>query len=323
MLASTRSDHQNAHPRLLPWRSNPVRACSMGGSPVRIACAGCCVTRYRLYAARTSADPVQHSGIRRRAVPHFTVIGRTLCRGEPDQRLRTAQRIEEGLRAGGERIVLRHGQQRGTGDPFDAPRHEPGVDQGKRGPALGGDGLAGAVVAQVVEVDSQHDGGVALARPAARARPSARVLAAGAPIGVVAPGRPRRPARRWAPRATAAPTRAASAAQSSCSKPASDGDTAVTASTRSGPSASWAVQARKAESAPPLKATTTWSSGRDAGAARRGHPRRGRPIRRSPETRPDAGQHRRRAAPPCPCRRARTRRRGPRPGRSASCRRPP
>ena len=36
---------------------------------------------------------------------------------------RTAQRIEEGLRAGGERIVLRRGQQRGTGYLFGAPVH--------------------------------------------------------------------------------------------------------------------------------------------------------------------------------------------------------
>src|SRR5438270_5845577 len=50
--------------------------------------------------------------------------------------------------------------------------------------------------------------------------------------------------------------------QSSRSAPASDGDTAVTASDRAGPSTSLATQARKAESAPPLNATTTRSSSR-------------------------------------------------------------
>ena len=41
--------------------------------------------------------------------------------------------------------------------------------------------------------------------------------------------------------------------------PASEGETAVTARARSGPSVSWATQARNAESAPPLNATTTRS----------------------------------------------------------------
>ena len=49
----------------------------------------------------------------------------------------------------------------------------------------------------------------------------------------------------------------ASARQSDSSSPASDGDTAVTACARSAPNVRCATAARNAESAPPLKATTT------------------------------------------------------------------
>src|SRR5947207_13587556 len=50
------------------------------------------------------------------------------------------------------------------------------------------------------------------------------------------------------------------ARQSSSSSAASDGDTAVIASAPWDPSVSWATHAKKAESAPPLKATTTGAS---------------------------------------------------------------
>src|SRR5262245_48786906 len=50
--------------------------------------------------------------------------------------------------------------------------------------------------------------------------------------------------------------------QSSRSSPASDGETAVAASTRSDPSVSFATQARNALSAPPLNATTSESNSR-------------------------------------------------------------
>ena len=55
------------------------------------------------------------------------------------------------------------------------------------------------------------------------------------------------------------PHSAARVRQSASSDGASDGDTAVAASTRSEPRVSLATQARNAESAPPLNATTTRS----------------------------------------------------------------
>src|SRR5438270_10509416 len=56
------------------------------------------------------------------------------------------------------------------------------------------------------------------------------------------------------------PHSSARARQSASSSAARDGDTAVTAVAWSAPSVSWATQARKAESAPPLNATITGAS---------------------------------------------------------------
>ncbi len=56
----------------------------------------------------------------------------------------------------------------------------------------------------------------------------------------------------------------ARARQSASSAPANDGESAVTQSTESLPSASWATLARSEESAPPLNATTTRPSRRSA-----------------------------------------------------------
>ena len=134
---------------------------------------------------------------------------------------------------------------------------EPGVDEGETGAPLGRRPLAGAVIAEVVEVDAEHDGRAARCAATGPRRVHQLGLAVVAALAVVGDvGRVGQLVGVDSP-IQRRPHSAARARQSASSDGASDGDTAVAASTRSGPRVSWATQARKAESAPPLNATTT------------------------------------------------------------------
>ena len=132
---------------------------------------------------------------------------------------------------------------------------EPGSDQWERRAAFVGGALAGPVVAEVVEVDAEHDRRAICGRDRPDDIHQLR-LAVVAAVGVVDAvrgalhlvGDHRRPAQ--------PPLVRRGQRQSASSSPASDGDTAVTA-WASSPRTWWATAARNALSAPPLNATTT------------------------------------------------------------------
>ena len=197
---------------------------------------------------------------------------------------------------------------------------KPASTSGKARPAAAAARCPGRWSPRSSRFTPEHHGGVALGSASgADARPSARPCSGSTGRRRCA-GRRRGRARRCGPRPSAGPTRGPARRSRRARTPASEGDTAVTAAARSGPSVSWATQARRAESAPPLKATITRSrSSRCSRSAARS------PIGSAlrPAVRPDAGQHLVDRRDHARVERPELGVLRPRPGRSAWCRRPP
>ena len=148
--------------------------------------------------------------------------------------------------------------------PADVGLGVAGLHQGEAGAAFGRGALARPVVAEVVEVHPEDDGGLVGGGQGSQGAEKAR-LAVVAAIGVVGAVGGVGDLRPWATSRQRSPHSAARARQSSSSSGANDADTAVTHRTAPRPRVSVATRARKAESAPPLKATTTRPSAPEHG----------------------------------------------------------
>jgi hypothetical protein len=178
------------------------------------------------------------------------------------------------------------------------------LDEREAGPALGGGLLAGAVVAQVVEVDAEHDRRRPRGPPAAPARPSARSCSgssgrrrccgsAASAISAVSTS-------------PAQPPLGGQRRQSSSSTPASDGDTAVATAPIGNPRPMGHVRQERRVGTP--AEGDHHLAARQLRLERRG--RRARPPRqRCRSVRHACGRGPRRPCRPCPCRTGRTRRR--------------
>ena len=112
---------------------------------------------------------------------------------------------------------------------------KPAMTSGNSAPASSRRLLTGSVIAEVVDVHAEHDDRALGRGDRARRRPSARPCS-GSTDRCRSPGRRRAPSRRSPPASSADPTPRRAHRQSASSSPASDGDTAVTACTRSRPS---------------------------------------------------------------------------------------